>query len=92
MSRCAARFAGCTAAGFVSAVATGSRAPGCGIPLHRALHYGRVVDTHPGADGAALEAHGVKVVLAAAFIIDTTGNLCGARWLRANTLRSLEYG
>lgn len=61
------------------AAGTGTRAPLDIIALHGALHDGRVVHTHAGADGAPLEAHRVQVVIAAALVINTARNFC-CRW------------
>lgn len=77
----AARVTLRAAAGPLAAGATGAgtRAPMDIVTLHGALHDWRVVHAHAGAHSAALEAHGIQVVVATALVVNTTGNL-RRRW------------
>lgn len=80
----ASRLAGRIVASPVT-VAAGSRSPWRDVPLHRALNDGRVVRAHPRAHGPPLENIWVKVVVAPAFVVDSSSDLgCTRRlWSKA---------
>lgn len=68
--------------GNVAAYASRPRPPRNHVSLQRALHDGRVVNAHAGADGPALDANGVEVVVSPPLAVDAPRDFRGARRAR----------
>ena len=66
--------------GLISAViAAWPRTPRCHIPLHGALHDGRIMNTHTRAYCSSLEAHRVEIIISPPFVVNAPRDL-RCRW------------
>jgi hypothetical protein len=50
------------------------------IPLHRALQYRRVMNTHTGTNRPSFKANRVKIVISPPLVVDPPGYLRGGGW------------